>query len=517
MWQPRSGSLGAPLPLGNGTFPLLGCFFDLLEVFGITTVGGMLLKAFNPYAAIRITENRLPHWQQEGAVYFVSFRLGDSLPAIRILPAVAGAIEVWLAARMARELGGGIAAQILTALAVFAAPGLLAMDSFLSMNAFEPLFWLGSAMAVIRLINGASPRRTWLWFGLLAGLGLENKHSMLIFGFAILAGLMLTPERRLLRTPWFLAGGLLAGVVFLPNLLWNIEHGFPFLELQENIRQSGRNVSMRPMSFLAEEVLAMNPSSAPLWLAGLWYLFFGQHRFRPLGWACVITGTLIFTLNPRIYYLFPAFPILFAAGSVAWERWAAAGDGGLRRWIVPAYGTLLFMVGAMVAPMAMPLLPPPTFLRYSAWLGIEQPAIETRKLGRLPQLFADRFGWKELAETVAGVFHALPREIQGRTAIFGQHYGQAGAVDLFGPALGLPRAISGHQNYFLWGPGPHTGESVIVIGDSEENLKRLFARVERAASVSHPYSMPDQHVDIFYCQGAKRSLRESWPALKKWR
>ena len=416
--------------------------------------------------------------------------LGDSLPAIRLLPAVAGALEVLLADRISKELGGGGMARILTALAVLVAPGFLAMNSFLSMNSFEPVFWLGCAIVVIRLVNGA-PLRTWLWFGLLAGLGLENKHSMLIFGFAVLAGLTLTPERRLMRTRWFLAAGLLAGIVFLPNLLWNVEHGFPFLELQENIRRSGRNVSLTPLSFLSEVALAMNPVSAPLWLAGLWYLFSGRPRFRLLGWAFVITAALLVTLNPRIYYLFPAFPILFAAGGVAWERLAAAAS---QRWIFPAYATLLLVGGALAAPLGMPLLPVETFLRYSAWLGIGQPAVETRKLGPLPQPFADRFGWKEMAETVAGVFHSLPREIQPRTAIFAQNFGQAGAIDLFGPALDLPKAISGHQSY----------------------LKRLFYSVERVASVSHRYSMPDQHVDVFYCQGSQKPLREYWPSVKKW-
>ena len=440
--------------------------------------------------------------------------LGDSLPAIRFLPALAGAIEVWLAARIAGELGGGMAARSLTALAVLVAPGILAMNSFLSMNAFEPLLWLGCAIAVIRLING-DPSRTWLWFGLCAGLGLENKHSVLIFGFAVLAGLILTPERRLLRAGWFLAAGLIAGVIFLPNFLWNVDHGFPLLEIQENIRRSGRNVGLTPASFRAEEALAMNPAGAPLWRAGLWHLFFGSNRLRSLGWAWVITGALIITLNPRIYSLFPAFPILFAAGSVTCERWATGTAS--RRWIIPIYGTLLLTTGTLMAPVAMPLLPVETFLRYSAWLGVEQPAIETRKLGAIATILRRSVWLKGVGGDGGGSFSLAAQRNPAAHGHLRPDLWPSRSHCSFRPC---PRLTQSHQRaseLFSMGPGPYTGESVIVIGDSEENLQRYFTSVERAASVSHAYSMPDQHVDVFYCQAAKRSLRDYWPALKKWR
>jgi hypothetical protein len=440
----------------------------------------------------------------------VRVTLGDSLPAIHLLPALAGAAKVLLAALMAREMGGRKYAQVLAALAALLAPGFLATDNWLSMNVFEPLFWMGCAWIVMRIIR-TGDGRLWLWVGAVAGLGLENKHSMLIFAFGLIAGLVLTPERRLLNTHWLWIGGGVAFLLFLPNLLWNVKHHFPFLELQENIRRSGRNVAMPPASFFAQEALAMLPLSAPLWLAGLWRLW--RSPYRALAWAWAIAAVLIVTLNPRTYYLFPAFPMLFAAGGIAFEKWLARPRLG---WLRVAYPVLTAAMGIVIAPTVVPVLPPETYIAYAKATHLEQPRIETHKLGPLPQLFADQFGWEEMASAVARAFHALPPDVQAKTAIFGQNYGQAGAIDLFGPKYGLPKAISGHQSYFLWGPRGYTGESMIVMGDRRENLAAQFESVELVGRAEHPYSMPYEHINLFYCRGLKTPLAELWPKVKNW-
>jgi hypothetical protein len=440
--------------------------------------------------------------------------LGDSLSAIRLLLALAGAAMVLLTAWMAREMGGQRFAQGLAGLCFLLAPGFLAIDHFLSMNAFEPLFWMGCALVATRIIRTGNTR-LWPWFGVLAGIGLENKHSMLIFGFGLIAGLLLTPQRRYLASRWFGVAGIVAFLIFLPNLLWNIQHHFPFLELQRNIQRSGRNVHMPPLKFLSEEILSMLPASLPVWLAGLWYLFFHRQgkTFRTLGWAWLIAALLIVTLNPRPYYLFPAFPLLFAAGSVAWEGWLASTRF---RWVKPAYVTAMILMAALLAPLAIPLLPPETYIRYAGALHLQQPRVENFQLGPLPQLFADQFGWPEMAATVARVYNSLPPDVRAKTCIFGQNYGQAGAIDLFGPRYGLPRAISGHQNYFLWGPHGCTGESVIVMAGRQASLEASYAAVSVAAHVYHPYSMPYEHFDVFYCQRLKWPVSEVWPTVKNW-
>lgn len=440
--------------------------------------------------------------------------LGDSLPAIRFLPAVAGAAEVALTALIARELGGKRFAQGLAALAALVAPGILIVDGMLTMNAFEPLFWMGCAYLFIRIVK-TGDQKLWIWFGILSGVGLENKYSMLVFGAGIVVGLVLTPERRSLARPWIWVGGAIAFLIFLPNVLWNIHRHFPFLELHANLQRSGRDVPLGPLAFFAQEILALLPLSLPIWLAGLWFYFFSKlgKPFRTLGWAWVFTAAVIVTLSPRVYYLFPAFPILFAGGSVMWEAWLAQPR---HQWLKLAYPALMVVAGAMFSPLAVPVLPPEMYIRYTKALHLQPPRIETHRLGPLPQLYADQFGWEEMVATVAGVYNSLPPDVRAKTAIFGRNYGQAGAIDLLGPKYGLPPAISGHQNYFFWGPRDYTGESMIVMQGRQQDLERRFASVEKVASVYHPYSMPYEHFDVFYCRGLKQPLKEIWPQEKSW-
>jgi 4-amino-4-deoxy-L-arabinose transferase-like glycosyltransferase len=448
-----------------------------------------------------------------GITWIVRSVLGDSLPAIRFLPAVAGAGLVALTALIARELGGNWFAQGLAALAALIAPGFLGLDNLLTMNAFEPLFWMGCAWLLLRILK-TDNQRLWICFGILAGFGLENKYSMGLFAAGLIFGLLLSPRRRDLAKPWIWIGGAIAFLLFLPNLLWNVQHHFPFLELQANIRRSGRDVALGPVAFFAQEALTMHPLNVPIWLAGLWFFFSARGKpFRPLGWAWVLTTVVIVALSPRIYYLFPAFPLLFAGGGVVWERWLSKPH---LAWARLAFPALMAVTGALLAPLAIPVLSPETYTRYTEGLHLAPPRIETHRLGPLPQIFADQFGWPEMAATVARVYNDLPPAIRAKTAIFGQNYGQAGAIDLFGPRYGLPSAISGHQSYFLWGPRGYTGESMIVMDDRQERLESLFASAQKVAHVEHPDSMPYEHFDVFYCRGLKQPLSEFWPRVKTW-
>jgi hypothetical protein len=305
---------------------------------------------------------------------------------------------------------------------------------------------------------------------------------------------------------------LIAFLIFLPNLIWNIQHHFPFLELQANIRHDGRNVQLGPWTFFLEETRAMLPLSLPIWLGGLWFLFAAKEgkSYRLLGWTCVVTFAVIYALNPRVYYLWPAFPILFAAGSVLWERWLTRTSV---RW---SYVGLMAAMSALLAPLMLPVLPVETYIRYAKALHLDSPPIEKWQLGPLPQIYASQFGWEEMVATVASVYQTVPPEDRAKTAIFAQNFGQAGAIDLFGKKYGLPDALSGHQNYFLWGPRGYTGESMIVIQGRQEKLEKLYAFVEKRGHVSHPYSMPREHGDVFYCRGLKVPLAQAWPSVKNW-
>jgi hypothetical protein len=438
---------------------------------------------------------------------------GDSLQSIRLFSGVAGAATVLLAGLIARELGGRRFAQFLAGLCVLVAPICLSMNHYISMNAFEPLFWMGCAYILIRIIKTGN-QKLWLAFGVVAGLGLLNKHSMGMFGGGVVLGLLLTEHRRMFLKPWIWLGGLIAFLIFLPNLIWNIDHHFPFLELMANIRRNGRNTPLTHFQFLSQVTQIVMPLSLPIWLAGLWSFMAGRvKQFRVLGWTFLAVMSTMLLPNSRPYYMAPVFPMMFAAGAVAIESWMAKRN---LRWPKPAMVSALVVGGLTGAPLAIPVLPAETFIRYMKLMRMEPPRIETHKLGPLPQFYADMYGWEEMVAVVAKAYNALPPEQRPKTAIFGGNFGQAGAIDLFGKKYGLPKAIGTHQNYYFWGPREYTGESMIVMGARLDELTPLFDSVVPVGTVYHSYAMPYEQFTVYYCTRPKQTLQQLWPTIKNW-
>jgi len=454
--------------------------------------------------------------------WLVRHTLGTSLHALLFLPALAGAARIVLTAAFARELGAKRFGVALAALLAATAGVWYVIDHQLAMNSFDPLFWTGCAFVLLRMIRTHNTK-LWLAFGAIAGLGLENKYAMAVFALALLAGLLVTPQRKLLFTPWLVAGGGVALLIFLPNLLWNIHHHWPFLELMHNIRVEGKDVVLPPGAFLAQQILIMTPLSFPFWLAGLLYYFFGADakRYRVFGWAFVITIAFFLFAHGKNYYTAPAYPIVLAAGGLAAERWLASAWLNRRRMFRAILKPACFawnVVGILLLlPVVLPVLPVDAYLRYQQHLPFEVPRSEHTHMGAaLPQHYADEFGWEEMVAAVARVYHSLPPEEQSKAAIFGSNYGEAGAVDFFGPKYGLPKAISAHQSYFLWGPRNYTGEIMIVIGTSAEDVRSKFASVVEAAKLENPYALSYETRPILLCRGLKGSLQTLWPKLKKW-
>src|SRR5215469_2527861 len=444
--------------------------------------------------------------------WFARHVFGNSIVSIRLLPVLAGAAVVFLAGVLARELGGGRFAQVLAATTIFLAPAYLAFDSFFSMNAFEPLFWLLCAWIAVRIINGGS-QKLWLAFGAVAGIGLENKHTMLVFGFAVIAGLLLSGHHSILRSKWLWLGGVIAFALFLPNLLWEARHGWPQIEVVRNAQQF-KNVQISPLQFLGEQVLFLNPLALPVWLAGLWWCFLapGEKRFRFLGWAYLIVLAAIMIGNGKSYYPLPYYPVLFAAGGIAWERVTSLPWRRTRGVLVP----LVLLSGLATVPFGVPILPVDTFLAYQgAFPRFFHVQIERDATAALPQLYADMFGWPELANTVARVYHALPADEQAGCAIFGGNYGEAGAIDYYGPRLGLPKAIGGHNSYFDWGPRNYSGACVIMTGENSGRYKRFFREARLVATVPNPHGMPiEQNVPVYLCRMPLAPLAVLWPNFK---
>jgi hypothetical protein len=505
--------------------------------------------------------------------WFARHVFGSSLLGLRLLPAIAGATLVWLAGTLARELGGGRFAQAVAALAVLTAPIFLVFSHWLTMNAFEPLIWLGAAWCVARATNTQRPS-FWLWFGVLIGLGLETKYSIVFFAFGIVMGLLLTEHRRFLKNRWIWLGAFAALLIFLPNLLWLVKHDFPFLELMRNIRESGRDIARGPLAFIADQAFIMNPILFPLWFGGLLWLFFGgsgkeekqqgegpanneqndRGRYRIFGWAYLVMLVTFIVLKGKNYYLAPAYPILFAAGAVAFERIttkkeqtsqeqeAGAGGRSITRqeqkagpfdrtpsgsvhlppaaascsWLRVVYVAMIVLAGCTLAPLSLPILSPETYIRYQQALGFEPSKTENQNTGPLPQHFADEFGWEDMTRAVAQVYNSLSPEERAQTAIFANSYGEAGAIDFFGPAFGLPKAISNHQNYWFWGPRNYTGKIVIVLGSDGEGDREHFKTVEEPARTYHPYSRRDEHFPILVCRELNQDLHTLWPSIKSW-
>jgi hypothetical protein len=282
--------------------------------------------------------------------------VGTSVWAIRLLPALAGATLALLTGSLARRLGGGAFAQGLAALATLAPPVLLVLFGFYSMNAFEPVLWLLAVLALVGVVESGDQRR-WLWFGLVAGLGLLNKHTMVLLGAAALAGLLLTPERRLLASRWLWLAGLLALVLLLPNLTWQAQNGWPSIEFYRNA-ELYKNIPTPPLAGLASQVLFMNPLALPLWLAGLVFLFVSPavRPYRFLAWSYLLLLALVLASRvSRADRIAGIYPVLLAAGAVATERAAARAGWG---WLRGAAVALIVTGAVALAPLGLPVLPP---------------------------------------------------------------------------------------------------------------------------------------------------------------
>jgi hypothetical protein len=449
--------------------------------------------------------------------------LGTSLPALIFWPALAGAARIVFVAAFARELGTKRFGVALAA-ALAATPAVWwVIDHQFAMNAFESLFWTGCAYVLLRMINTQNPK-LWLAFGAIAGLGLENKYSIAFFAFALLVGLLLSSQRRLLFTPWLLAGGAVAFLIFLPNLLWNIQHHWPFFELMYNIRATGKDIILPPAAYLVQQILMMQPFGLPFWLGGLLFLFFSPSAkpHRAFGWAFVVTIAIFLALHGKDYYSAPVYPIVLAAGAVAAEHLLSSSRleqrSNWRALLKPVCFAWLAIGVVLILPLVLPVLPLDVFVRYQSHLPIHSQPTERSFVGAvLPQYYADELPWQEQVAAVARVFHSLTPEEQAKTAIFCDNFGQAGAIDFFGPRYGLPKALSGHQNYFFWGPHNYTGEIVILVGQREENARKEFASVEVAATLQIPYAYFYETRPILLCRGLQWNLLTNWPRVKHWR
>jgi hypothetical protein len=441
--------------------------------------------------------------------------IGVSLYALRLLPMLAHVGCIVMTALLARKLGGGRWAMFLAALAVLVGPIYLAFSHLFTMNAFDPLLWTLIAWFLVDLVQPGK-QRNWIWIGVLTGITLLNKYGVLFFVVGLLAGVLFSHLRRSFARPWFWAGVAIATLIALPNFLWQLHWNFPFVQLVRSVREGGRDVMLAPLPYLAQQAQMLGFASSLLVLSAFWFLISPRgRRYGVLFWGFLGVLGCMLLLKGKFYYVAPVYPVVFAPGAVSLEQLT---QRGAARWFRPVYAVTMFLIGALIAPTAIPLLSIPTYLAYTKRLGIQQQKFENQPESRLPQIFADMVGWEDRVKIVADYVRSLPPEEQKVTAIGASNYGDAGAVDLFGRKYGLPKAISTANNYWIWGPREYTGESVILMDeDSPQKYVDHCKSLRMVARPNNPYARPDENLPIYHCVGLTPDLQSLWPNLKPWK
>ncbi|HUI71959.1 MAG TPA: glycosyltransferase family 39 protein [Spirochaetia bacterium] len=434
---------------------------------------------------------------------------GGSHFIFSLFPAVVMALTVAVTAEFARSLGGGRFAQFLAALCVFGAVVLLANGTLFSTETLQPLLWLGCSWCIVRIVKTGN-EKWWLVFGAIAGISFLNKYLIGLYLVGILVGMLATPLRKSFLRPWLWAALALALAIIAPNVVWQYRHGWPFVELA-GAAVGWKNVALSPLAYLGQQVLLAGPLALPVWLAGLWA--FGikpKHAaYRTFAVCYVVMFALAVTMHGKSYFLGGIYPLMFAGGAVWLESKVRSTAVRAIYSGVCAYAVLVF------APVTVPLLPVTSYLAYAKFLHVSpsEGASEHMSSGVLPQYYADKFGWKEMAEKVAAVYNALPPEQRAKAVFFGRNYGEAAAIDIFGRPLGLPPAISGHNSYYLWGPMGHDGSVVIVLTNELKELNAAYQEVTVAGRLDNPYAMPyETNISIVVASGLKVPF--SWERLK---
>ncbi len=435
---------------------------------------------------------------------------GESLFAIRLFPAAVAALTVYVTGLLTARIGGKLFAVLIACVTLSFSPIFLAMNAFFSMNTFDHFFWVLAAWLVVRIIQEEKPG-LWITLGVVLGLGLLNKISMGWFGAGLVLGLIFTPLRSTLRTKWpYLAAGI-ALLIFSPFIIWNITHNFAHLEFMRNASNL-KYSSLTPLDFIGGQLLIAGPLTILVWLPGLLFLLMskGLKQYRIPG-IIFLTTFLILVANwhSKPEYLAAAYPLVYAGGGLFYEKILSRKSFG---WVKYAIVALIILAGFIAMPLAIPILPVRTFISYSQSLGVAPENTEHKEIGKLPQFYADMFGWEDLAADVSRVYASLPDSEKSSAIVLALNYGEAGALQYYSSKYKLPPVICPHNSYWYWAdPDPDRIKTVIIIGGSMKDHLSACRNVSVAAVHKTKYSMPyENDLPIYICSDIYRSLKEIW-------
>lgn len=442
------------------------------------------------------------------------------LLALRALPILAAGATVYLATRLAQELGGGRFAQLLAGTATLLMPAYLLLGSTLTTTSFEPFFWTLAIFLTIRIVRAPAKELPHLWLGLGAAvaLGAYAKYSILLLTVALIAGLAAT-RRDVLVPKYALPALALATLLLLPNLAWQSAHHWPFIEVirgdaahrpsfANGLALEYYNLAGNATAFALEQLLYTNPFAAPLWLAGAIAPFrladLRDLRFAGVAYALVFITAVV--LGAKGYYIVGIYAALMAIGAVAIERAV--------NWLRIALFSGIVAVALLSLPLSLPVLPVQTLVAYTHLLGLTGRNNAPAHL--MQPVFAEEFGWDRLARDVAAVYHSLPAGLRARTAIYADTYGDAGALDFFGPRYDLPPAISSQNNYYLWGMRGYDGRELVAIGATRiALLRRYYRSVTLVRTSTEPLKwIVEGPSPIYLCRDPVAPLDIIWPHLR---
>ncbi len=449
------------------------------------------------------------------------FLLGDSIVAIRFFPALAAGLMVMMAALIARELGGGRFAQILAAVAVAASPLFLRAGDLFQPVVFDQLWWTLALYALARL-GSSAPRddtlstepRWWIALGVACGLGLLTKFSLLFFGVALVAATIIAPQRRVLLTPWPWVAAVIAFVLGSPSIVGQLRLHYPVIGQMQTLQGS----QLMHVSFwtFALGQLHWGPGVL-LMLAGALYLVLADsmRRFRAVGWTCIGAFVLLLVLHGKSYYIGSIYPTLFGAGAVSFERWSERRAPSSAMALRVASMVLLVLYGALLFPLELPVVSPAGTAAFASRVGLS--STTSTNMGvplKLPQDYADMLGWPELVNAVARVYDSLPPEKRAQVVLVGENYGEAGAMEFYGPRLGLPRVVSAAGSYWFFGPGERPGTVMVSLGVTREDLAKFYETVTPAGRVINEWGVPEEmDVSIYVGEHPRATIQSIWPSL----